>query len=135
MHSSSQVLFQRPFFEDLHRVLKRGGCVCTQAESLWLHLDIIQALAKMCSEVFQGGSIAYAFTTIPTYPSGQIGFMMCSKGEKVRWREGAQPIYDANISSFVWVQCYLPTRTAPKEYLSIRPLIYSLSYATDSFVC
>jgi spermidine synthase len=40
----------------------------SQAESLWLHLDIIKALAAMCHEVFAGGSVNYAFTTIPTYP-------------------------------------------------------------------
>lgn len=33
----------------------------------------------MCKQVFQGGSISYAFTTIPTYPSGQIGMMVCTK--------------------------------------------------------
>lgn len=58
----------QPFFEALHNAVKPGGIVCTQAESLWLHLDIIKALAGMCKEVFQGGSISYAYTTIPTYP-------------------------------------------------------------------
>ena len=37
----------------MHRALKPGGIVATQAESLWLHLDIIKALGAMCSEVFQ----------------------------------------------------------------------------------
>ncbi len=32
------------------------------------HLEIIKSLAAMCSEVFQGGAVQYAFTTIPTYP-------------------------------------------------------------------
>jgi spermidine synthase len=74
-----QVLFQQPFFEYMHRSLKAGGCVCTQAESLWLHMPIIESLASMCKKVFDGGSVQYAYTTIPTYPSGQIGFMLCSK--------------------------------------------------------
>lgn len=39
-----------------------------QAESLWLHLDIIKELAGMCHHVFQGGSIHYGYTTVPTYP-------------------------------------------------------------------
>ena len=39
-----------------------------QGESLWLHLPIIKELAAMCHEVFAGGSITYAYTTIPTYP-------------------------------------------------------------------
>ena len=39
-----------------------------QGESLWLHLHIIRELAAMCHSVFQGGSVQYAYTTIPTYP-------------------------------------------------------------------
>ncbi|EIE22898.1 spermidine synthase [Coccomyxa subellipsoidea C-169] len=75
----AEVLFQKPFFEAMHRALKPGGAICTQGESLWLHLDIIKELAAMCHEVFVGGSVQYAYTTIPTYPSGQIGFMICAK--------------------------------------------------------
>ena len=67
---------------------------------MWLHLDLIQQVAGMCrevrpyfgkqfvaptlipsrrSQVFVGGTVSYAYTCIPTYPSGQIGFMLCSK--------------------------------------------------------
>lgn len=75
----AEVLFQRPFFEAMHRALKPGGAACTQAESLWLHLPIISSLADMTSSVFEGGAVRYAYTTIPTYPSGQIGFLVCVK--------------------------------------------------------
>ena len=87
------VLFERPFFELMARAVRPGGVICTQAESLWLHLDIIKELAAMCKDVFRGGSVAYGYTTIPTYPSGQIGFMLCSKpgGEPVDFREPRQP--------------------------------------------
>ena len=34
-------------------------------------------MKKSCKEVFP--TVEYAYTTIPTYPSGQIGFMVCSK--------------------------------------------------------
>lgn len=85
----AEVLYQKDFYESMCRALRPGGVVATQAESLWLHMPIIKSLAEMCAGVFHGGSVAYGFTTIPTYPSGQIGFMMCSKGEKVRtWMYG-----------------------------------------------
>ncbi|GLI64183.1 hypothetical protein VaNZ11_007375 [Volvox africanus] len=94
----AEVLFEKPFFEALHRAVRPGGIVCTQAESLWLHLDIIKALATMCKEVFRGGSVSYATTTIPTYPSGQIGMLVCAKahagereGEDGK-AEGAAPL-------------------------------------------
>jgi spermidine synthase len=42
-----------------------------------LHLSIIQRLKKDCKTVFPVAE--YGWTTIPTYPSGQIGFMVCTK--------------------------------------------------------
>ena len=47
------------------------------AENQWLHLPLITKLKKDCKEVFP--TVEYAYTTIPTYPSGQIGFMVCCK--------------------------------------------------------
>jgi hypothetical protein len=41
----------QPFFEALHRAVRVGGLICTQAESLWLHMDVIQSLAGMCKQV------------------------------------------------------------------------------------
>jgi spermidine synthase len=75
----ASVLFEEAFFKKMYRALKPGGVVCTQAECVWLHIDLISELARMCAGIFKGGSIDYGYTTIPTYPSGQIGFMLCSK--------------------------------------------------------
>jgi spermidine synthase len=40
-------------------------------------MPLIAELKKSCKEVFP--TVEYGYTTIPTYPSGQIGFMVCSK--------------------------------------------------------
>ena len=47
------------------------------AENQWLHLSLITGLSQTCKNVFP--TVQYAYTTIPTYPSGQIGFMVCCK--------------------------------------------------------
>lgn len=47
------------------------------AENQWLHLPLITQLKKDCRSIFPVAE--YGYTTIPTYPSGQIGFMVCSK--------------------------------------------------------
>lgn len=70
-------LFQKPYFELLHGALAPGGHISTQAECLWLHLPLINELRKTTRALFPVAE--YAFTTIPTYPSGQIGFVVCSK--------------------------------------------------------
>lgn len=43
-------------------------------------MSLISDLKKACLEVFP--TVEYAYTTIPTYPSGQIGFMVCCKDAK-----------------------------------------------------
>ena len=73
-------LFQKPYFQLLHDALTPGGHISTQAECLWLHTKLIEGLQRSTREIFT--TAEYAFTTIPTYPSGQIGFMICAKGEK-----------------------------------------------------
>lgn len=100
----AEVLFQEPFFQFMHRALAPGGIVCTQAESQWYHLEIIKSLAAMCKKVFVGGTVQYGFTTIPTYPSGQIGFMVCTKASddepndpRVPKREPPAPASDATM--------------------------------------
>ncbi|KAF8990191.1 S-adenosyl-L-methionine-dependent methyltransferase [Cyathus striatus] len=73
----AQSLFQKPYFQLLHDALTPGGHISTQAESIWIHLPLIQNLKNMTSQIFS--SSEYAYTTIPSYPSGQIGFMVCAK--------------------------------------------------------
>ncbi|KZV66301.1 saccharopine dehydrogenase [Peniophora sp. CONT] len=69
-------LFEKPYFQLLHDALTPGGHISTQAECLWLHLPLISQLRESTREIFETAD--YAFTTIPTYPSGQIGFVVCS---------------------------------------------------------
>ena len=77
----AETLFQKEYFELLSSALTEKGVITTQGESMWLHLPIIKDLKKACSEVFP--TVEYAYTTIPTYPSGQIGFMVCSKDASI----------------------------------------------------
>ncbi|KAG6917779.1 hypothetical protein DXG01_001184 [Tephrocybe rancida] len=70
-------LFEKPYFQLMHDALAPGGHISTQGECLWLHLPLIAELRTMTRGLFPVAE--YAFTTIPTYPSGQIGFVLCSK--------------------------------------------------------
>ncbi|KAJ1379923.1 Spermidine/spermine synthase [Sesbania bispinosa] len=93
----AQELFEKPFFESVSRALRPGGVVCTQAESIWLHMHIIEDIVANCRQIFKG-SVNYAWTTVPTYPSGMIGFMLCStEGPSVDFKHPVNPI-DENDS-------------------------------------
>ncbi|KAA8499630.1 Spermidine synthase [Porphyridium purpureum] len=73
----ADVLFKPPYFEKMNSALRQGGIICSQGECIWLHLDLIRPLLESCRLIFP--SVSYAYTTIPTYPSGQIGFVLCGK--------------------------------------------------------
>jgi spermidine synthase len=88
----AQALFERPFYQAVARALRPGGVVCTQAESLWLHMPTIIEIVTVCRHTFKG-SVNYAWTSMPTYPSGCIGFMLCStEGPPVDFRHPINPI-------------------------------------------
>ena len=58
-----------------------GGTLSTQGECQWQYLDLIRNVLSTCRDIFP--VVKYAYTTIPTYPSGQIGFIMLSKDAEV----------------------------------------------------
>jgi len=73
----AESLFKKDFYQRAYDSLKPDGVLCTQAECMWLHMKLISEMSVYVKEVFP--SVEYAYTAIPTYPSGQIGFFLCSK--------------------------------------------------------
>ena len=73
----AEVLFQGPFYKDIYNALTCDGIACSQSESMYYHQDFIAGLHKQNSKIFP--HTAYYYTLIPSYPSGTIGFMFCSK--------------------------------------------------------
>ncbi|KAI5479463.1 hypothetical protein MNV49_003607 [Pseudohyphozyma bogoriensis] len=69
-------LFQKPYFQLLKESLAPGGSISTQGECIWLHLPLINDLMSMSRSLFPKAEFAY--TSIPTYPSGTIGFVVAT---------------------------------------------------------
>jgi spermidine synthase len=74
----AHVLFETPFYKAMHGALREGGIVCTQGECIWLHVDLIKPLVKSIATFYTW--VGYSWTTVPSYPSGQIGCIMATKG-------------------------------------------------------
>jgi spermidine synthase len=72
-------LFERPFYADLAAALAPGGRVATQGESMWKDVQLISRLIAEVRGMGLFESVEYATTQIPTYPLGQIGFIVCGK--------------------------------------------------------
>uniref|UniRef100_A0A0D9WQU7 PABS domain-containing protein n=1 Tax=Leersia perrieri TaxID=77586 RepID=A0A0D9WQU7_9ORYZ len=88
----AQELVEKPFFQTISRALKPGGVLCNQAESMWLHTHLIQDMLSICRQTFKG-AVHYAWTSVPTYPSGVIGFLLCAKeGRAVNFLSPVNPI-------------------------------------------
>jgi spermidine synthase len=77
----AEALFKPEFFISMRNALAPDGLICTQGECMWLHMDLIAGVFNECKQIFP--SVKYAYTTIPTYPSGQIGFIIASNGKTV----------------------------------------------------
>ncbi|XP_024024505.1 spermidine synthase 1 [Morus notabilis] len=116
-------LHETPFLDLVAKALRPGGVLCIQAESLWFKsLDIDQLLSKY-RQIFKG-SAAYAWTIVPTYPSGVIGFLLCSKeGPHVDFKNPINPI-DHNGSYGV--------APAPLKFYNAE--VHSASFCLPSFL-
>lgn len=56
--------------------LKPGGIVCSQGGTFWTNLDHVKETLDHCRGQFPVAS--YASASVPSYPSGQIGFVIGS---------------------------------------------------------
>jgi len=100
-------LYQGGYFSLLKESLREGGIICSQAESIYLHMNIIKELVETCKKVFT--NVEYAYVTIPSYPSGQIGFVLCSADSckkpkrKISEKEVLSKYYNYDIHSAAFV--------------------------------
>jgi len=73
----AQGLFNRGFYADCLRILREGGIIVVQSESPFVLPRVLTEIHSALAELF--GHVAPYWTAIPTYPSGQMYFMLASK--------------------------------------------------------
>ncbi|XP_068632303.1 spermidine synthase [Battus philenor] len=76
-------LFQEDYFALMKSALKPNGIVCSQAGTFWNDINLVTNTLKYCRNQFAVG--AYAYTSVPTYPSGLIGFVIGSLDPNVKF--------------------------------------------------
>ncbi|XP_043256420.1 spermidine synthase isoform X2 [Colletes gigas] len=72
----AKCLFQESYISLMKSALKPGGIVCSQAGTAWANLDHVVQTLQHCKSVFPVAS--YGIVAVPTYPTGQIGFVLGS---------------------------------------------------------
>ncbi|KAL3935196.1 MAG: hypothetical protein SGBAC_009238 [Bacillariaceae sp.] len=80
----AESLFEPEFYETMHDALKPSGIICIQGESFFIHLNLIRDLLSVCQDLFDFAE--YATTMAPSYPCGQIGFILARKGDATSCR-------------------------------------------------
>jgi len=73
----AESLFNSSYYGLINNALKEGGVLASQSESMWLHTELIKKLKNEVSKIFP--SVEYAFSSVPTYPSGSMGYLVASK--------------------------------------------------------
>mmetsp|Transcript_5544 Transcript_5544/g.8057 ORF Transcript_5544/g.8057 Transcript_5544/m.8057 type:complete len:369 (-) Transcript_5544:239-1345(-) len=96
----AESLFDPEFYERMSDALNDGGIICAQAESFWTHLDLIADVVECCADIFE--SVEYASTTVPTYPCGQIGFILASKGSYIDFAKPNRTPSHAMMQDMQW---------------------------------
>jgi len=77
----SSVLYSSEHIKNVKRILKKDGVYNFQAETIHIPSDL-EGVVEWRSSALEIGfkSAKYGSVTISSYPTGQIGFLMCQKG-------------------------------------------------------
>ncbi|KAJ1418224.1 Spermidine/spermine synthase [Sesbania bispinosa] len=80
------------FLEAVTKALSPGGVMSSPADPLWRDDFVIADTIEYCKKIFKG-SVNYAWTTTPSYSTGLMGFMLCSKeGPPVNFKIPINPL-------------------------------------------
>lgn len=93
-------LFTESYFKLLKEALKPNGIICNQGGTVWTDLQQVKETIANCKNHFK--SVRYAHSSVPSYPDGQIGYLMASLDEKIdlakpRFKFTEKQIEDLNI--------------------------------------
>ncbi|KAG0683405.1 hypothetical protein C6P40_004057 [Pichia californica] len=74
----AEAFFEQDYFKLLYNALNKDGIVISMAsENVWLNINNLKKLKNTCETIFP--LVKTCYCTIPTYTSGQISLMCCSK--------------------------------------------------------
>ncbi|XP_012276735.1 spermidine synthase [Orussus abietinus] len=90
-------LFQEPYFQLLKAALKPNGIICSQAGNPWSQIEHVSSTFRLCKSVFP--TSAYAVTSVPTYPTGQIGFVLGTSNANGNFKEPVRIFTDQELEN------------------------------------
>lgn len=93
----AESLFQESYFALMKQALRPNGIVCSQGGTYWTDLKHVKETLDHCRKQF--ASAAYAVTSVPSYPCGQIGFVIGSVDPNVDLKIPKKSFTDAELDA------------------------------------
>ncbi|KAG7227072.1 hypothetical protein INR49_022419 [Caranx melampygus] len=87
----AESLFKESYYQLMKAALRNGGILCSQVAPFGADKE----MWTFCRTLFP--VVDYAYSTIPTYPSGQIGFMLCGKDPETNFKEPVKALAKEDI--------------------------------------
>lgn len=81
----AECLFKESYFQLMKSALRPNGIVCSQSGTAWANLDHVEQTLRHCRKIF--ATAEYAIAAVPTYPTGQIGFVLGGTGSETNFKE------------------------------------------------
>ncbi|XP_033230194.1 spermidine synthase isoform X2 [Belonocnema kinseyi] len=91
----AESLFQSSYFALMKSALKPGGLICSQAGTAWANLNFVQQTLQYCRTVFP--ICSYGIASVPTYPTGQIGFVLGSLNQQTNFKNPERIFTDQEL--------------------------------------
>ncbi|XP_044741031.1 spermidine synthase [Chrysoperla carnea] len=78
-------LYTDDYFAKLKAALKPKGIICSQGGNAFNYSQEIRELIQVAKRTFS--NVAYSTTNVPTYPSGQLGFLLATNDNTVNFEK------------------------------------------------
>lgn len=93
----AETLFQESYFELMRKALRPGGIVCSQGGTYWTDIEHVKQTLEFCKRQFPVAG--YASIHVPSYPCGQIGFIIGCLDKNAKLTEPTVVLGDDEIKS------------------------------------
>jgi len=91
----AESLFQSSYYDLMKNALRPNGIICCQGENFWYFSDLVAKIVNFAGQIFP--TVSYALTQIPSYPSGCIGFILCSLESNKHFSTPAHKFSDEQV--------------------------------------
>ncbi|XP_053683675.1 spermidine synthase [Sabethes cyaneus] len=91
----AESLFNESYFGLAKKALKPNGIICSQGGSFWVDKTLVKDTLNHIRKHFP--VTGYALASVPSYPSGQIGYFIASLNEDTKLNEPTKTFTDEEI--------------------------------------